>query len=118
MNDNLNNTEPHQTIEERLHLVLDDAKKGFCEGHENFEKQVQKSPTKAVLGAVAAGYVLHHLPVRALLVTQVRVLAALITPALFIYKAASLYDFVQKNRSRIGKNSNPGMQVDSERADH
>ncbi len=102
MNDQSNHSDSYKTMEERLHVVLDDAKKGIYEGHQKFEKQIQKSPTKAVLGAVAAGYVLHHMPVRAILVTQVRVLVALITPALFIYKAAGIYDFVHKQRLRKG----------------
>jgi len=49
-----------------------------------------------VLGAVAAGYLLHRLPVRAILVTQVRVLSALAPPALFFFGAAKLYEFLQR----------------------
>jgi hypothetical protein len=44
----------------------------------------------------AAGYLLNRLPVRAILVTQVRVLSALMPPALFLFGAAKLYDFLQR----------------------
>jgi hypothetical protein len=50
----------------------------------------------SVLGAAAAGYLLHRMPVRAILVTQVRVLSALTPPALFLFGAAKLYEFLQK----------------------
>lgn len=103
MNDDSIHTASYETMEERLHLVLDDAKKSFIEGRLKFENQIQKSPTKTVLGAVAVGYLLHHLPVRAMIVTQVRVLAALTTPALLIYKAAAIYDFFQRQKLRRGK---------------
>jgi hypothetical protein len=36
------------------------------------------------------------MPVRAILVTQVRVLTALTAPALFLYGAAKLYDLLQR----------------------
>jgi hypothetical protein len=39
---------------------------------------------------------LHRLPVRAILITQVRVLSALAPPALFLYGAVKLFCFLQR----------------------
>lgn len=48
-----------------------------------------------MLGAVTAGYLLHRMPVRAILVTQVRVLAALTPTALWVFGAFRLCDFLK-----------------------
>ncbi len=48
-----------------------------------------------MLAAVAAGYCLHRLPVRSLLVSQVRLLAALTPPALLAIGAAKLCEYLQ-----------------------
>ena len=60
------------------------------------KEYVRRNPVPVVLGAVAFGYVLHRLPVRAILVTKVRVLSALTPPALLLFGAAKLYDFLQR----------------------
>lgn len=83
-------------MEEGVNLLLSNARQSLRHRYRKCEKEIRKSPTTAVLGAVAAGYLLHRMPVRAILVTQVRVLSALTPPALFLYGAAKLYDFVQK----------------------
>jgi hypothetical protein len=75
---------------------LCDARQSLRHRYEECEKAIRKSPTTSVLGAVAAGYLLHRLPVRAILVTQVRVLSALAPPALFLFGAAKLYEFLQR----------------------
>ncbi|MCB1129900.1 MAG: hypothetical protein KDN05_02150 [Verrucomicrobiae bacterium] len=48
----------------------------------------RESPGKAMLAAGAAGYVLHWLPLRALLVAKLRLTMKLLPPALFVYGAA------------------------------
>lgn len=48
---------------------------------EKVQKQVQKSPGKAVLVSMGIGYVLHRLPVRSLLATNLKLLWALAPPA-------------------------------------
>lgn len=76
--------------------MLSNAKQCINHRYERCQNRIRSSPTKSVIGAVAAGYFLHRLPVRAILVTQVRMLSALTPPALVIFGAAKLYDFLQK----------------------
>ncbi len=83
-------------MEEGVNVLLNNARQGIRQRKQNCERQIRKSPTTAVLGAVAVGYLLHRLPVRAILVTQVRVLSALTPPGLFLFGAAKLFDFLQR----------------------
>jgi len=90
-------TEIHQppTIEQGINSLLDDARNKVCRTSEHYRERVRQSPGTAVLAAVAAGYCLHRLPVRSLLVSQVRLLAALAPPALLAIGAAKLCEFLQ-----------------------
>lgn len=83
-------------MEEMVGVSLCNARQGIRHRYQKCENQIRKSPTTSVLGAAAVGYLLHRLPVRAILVTQVRVLSALTSPALFLFGAAKLYDFLQR----------------------
>ena len=83
-------------MEEGINVLLCNAKQGIRHRYQQCQNHIRKSPTTAVLAAVAAGYLLHRLPVRAILVTQVRVLSALAPPALFFFGAAKLYEFLQR----------------------
>lgn len=86
---------PAPTIEEGVNALITDAKRNVCQRYGHFEQQVRESPGKAILLAVAAGYCLHRLPVRALLVSQVRLMAALAPPTLLAFGAAKLCEFLQ-----------------------
>jgi len=99
MNDPSNNPEEPLSIEKLVHVSLCNARQGMRDRFQKCEDRIRMSPTASVLGAVAAGYLLHRLPVRAILVTQVRVLSALAPPALFLFGAAKLYDFLQRRES-------------------
>ncbi len=79
---------------ELLSSSLRDVRQRTRRRYQEFENQIRKSPTTSLLGAVAVGYLLQRMPVRAILVTQVRVLAALTPPALFLFGAAKLYEFL------------------------
>ena len=83
-------------MEEGVNVLLCNARQGIRHRYQRCQHQIRKSPMTAVLGAVAAGYLLHRLPVRAILVTQVRVLSALAPPALILFGAAKLYEFFQR----------------------
>ena len=63
------------------------------------EDLIRNSPTASVLGAVGVGYLLHRMPVRAILVTEVRILSALAPPALFLFGAAKFLALLQKEQS-------------------
>lgn len=82
-------------MEEGINVLLCNAQQGIRQRYQQFQNQIRKSPTTAVLGAVATGYLLHRLPVRAIAVTQVRVLSALAPPALFLFGTAKLYEFLR-----------------------
>jgi hypothetical protein len=77
---------------------LRNAQHGIRARYQKCQNQIRKSPTSAVLGAVVVGYLLHLLPVRAILVTKVRVLSALTPPVLFLLGAAKLYEFLQRQK--------------------
>lgn len=85
-------------MEEGVHVLLCNARQGIRQRHQKCENRVRESPTSSVLGAVAVGYLLHLMPVRAILVTQVRVLTALTPPALYLFGSAKLYDFLQRQK--------------------
>jgi hypothetical protein len=82
-------------MEEGVSVMLNNARQGIRHRYEKCENRIRKSPASSVLGAVAVGYFLHRMPVRAILVTQVRMLAALTPPTLLLYGAAKLYEFLQ-----------------------
>ena len=48
---------------------------------EKVEDEVRKSPTKALLVAAGLGFILHRLPVRSILATNLKLLWALAPPA-------------------------------------
>ena len=83
-------------MEDGVNVLLCNAQQGIRHRYQQCQNQIRKSPMTAVLGALAAGYLLHRLPVRAILVTQVRVLSALAPPALFLFGAAKLCEFLQR----------------------
>ena len=96
MNDGANDPATPMSMEEGVKVLLSNARQGLRHRYQKCQMRIRKSPTTAVLGAVAVGYILHRLPVRAILVAQVRVLSALTPPALFLFGAAKLYAFLQK----------------------
>lgn len=96
MNDPLESQAAPLTLEEGVHALLSNAKQDLRHRYQRCENRIRRSPATAVLGAVAAGYFLHRMPVRAIVVTQVRVLSALTPPALLLFGAAKLYEFLQR----------------------
>ena len=96
MNEPTNHPATPLSLEEGLEELLCNARQEIRSRYQKCENQIQKSPKSAVLGAALVGYLLHRMPVRAILVTQVRVFSALIPPALFLFGAAKLYEFLRK----------------------
>ena len=90
-------------MEEGIKVLFCNAQQGIRHRYLQCQNQIRKSPMTAVLGAVAAGYLLHRLPVRAILVTQVRVLSALAPPALLLLGAVKLYEFLQRQERTTRK---------------
>jgi hypothetical protein len=83
-------------IEEMAKASLHHVQEDMRHRYQELEDRVRQCPTTSVLGAAAVGYLLHRLPLRAILVTKVRVLSALAPPVLFLYGAAKIYEYLQK----------------------
>jgi len=92
MNSPSNQPGEPQSIEELGNTLLANAKQSIHRNYEECEQCIRNSPTKSVLSALAAGYFLHRLPVRSILV-------ALAPPAIFVFGAVKLYEFLQKQES-------------------
>jgi len=84
------------SVEEGVNVLLGNARQNIRHRYQECEERVRRSPTTSLLAAVAVGYCLHRLPVRSILVAQVRLLSALAPPALFVYGAAKVCEFLQK----------------------
>lgn len=84
------------TVEQGVNALVGDVKRKVTDTYADCEQCVRQSPGKAILLAVAAGYCLHRLPVRSILVTQVRLISALAPPALLAFGAAKLCEYLQE----------------------
>lgn len=99
MNDQPNNPPEFQSVENGLSVLLDRTQRDIRQRYHRCEERIRRSPATAVLGATAVGYLLHRMPVRAILLTQVRVLSALTPPALLLFGAAKLYEILQRKQA-------------------
>lgn len=99
MSDLSNQLQTQMSLEDGVKIMLHNARQGISHRFHECENRVRRSPTTAVVGAVAVGYLLHRLPMRAILVTQVRVLTALTPPVLLMFGAAKLYEFLQRQET-------------------
>jgi len=84
------------TVEQGVAALVQDAKEHLRSRYEACERCVTESPGKAILTAVAAGYVLHRLPLKAIVVANARILASLTGPALLAFGAAKACEYLQK----------------------
>lgn len=98
MNDHANDPLESPSVEQSVCHLLNKARQDLRQRCHRCEDRIRQSPATAVLGATAAGYLLHRLPVRAILLTQVRVLSALTPPALLLFGAAKLYEVLQRQQ--------------------
>jgi len=96
MNDIPNNPVSPVSVEEMVHVSLCNVRQDICHRFHKCEDRIRKSPAASVLGAAGIGYLLNRLPLRAIVVTQVRVLSALAPPVLFLIGAAKIYDYLQR----------------------
>ena len=96
MNHPSNDPAEPMSVEQMVNTTVSSVRQSIRQRREKCESRIRESPTASVLGAVGVGYILHRLPVRAILVTQVRVLSALAPPALFLFGAAKILGFLQR----------------------
>lgn len=71
------------------------------------EEQVRKSPSSALLCAVAVGYLLRNLPIAALVSGVMRLLLALVRPAAFLFIAAKLFEILQREAKKSARTNPP-----------
>lgn len=95
------------TVEQGVNALVGDVKHKACQTYDHFEQRVRQSPTQSILIAVASGYLLHRLPVRSLLVSQVRLMAALAPPTLLAFGAAKFCEFLQSKARDAGSTRSP-----------
>lgn len=95
-------TDPHSvpSVDDGIRSVLHSGKEKTLDCLERWEDRVRKHPVEAVLGAVAVGCLLHRLPVRSILVANVKLVSALAPPALLAYGAAKLCEVLQKKSAK------------------
>ncbi len=98
MNDSSNLTGSPHSMEEGIRDLLCNARKSIRMQQAKCENHARESPGCALLGAVAAGYLLHRLPLRAILLTNVRIVAALAPPALILFGTARIIDFLHTHK--------------------
>ncbi len=99
MNETPNTPATSVSMEEMVNVSLRNVRQNIRQRYQQCENRIQRSPAASVLGAVAAGYLLHRMPVRAILITQVRVLSALVPPALLLFGAAKIYEYLQRQEA-------------------
>lgn len=95
MNDSSTDPQTPLSIEDGVKTLFADACQGIKRRREDCEDRIRRSPVQSVLGAAAIGYFLHRMPMRAILVANVRVLSALTPPALLLFGTAKLYEYFQ-----------------------
>lgn len=101
MNDETTPTPPEASVEGGLAAIATDMKESLRHQVACCERKIREQPLKAMGVALAAGYCMHRLPIRLILVTKIRVLAALAPPALLAIGAAKLCETLQcKGSSR------------------
>lgn len=83
-------------MEKTINACIGRAQQTLHRKYTDCKHRIRQSPTSCVLGAVAAGYCLNRLPVRALVVANVRLISALAKPALVLFGAAKAYEFLQR----------------------
>jgi hypothetical protein len=89
-------TSSSASIDAGIDNMIHKAEESIARCVHDCEDFVRQSPTKAVLGALAAGYLLRHLPLRSILIAKVRLITALAPPALVLYGAAKVYEYLQE----------------------
>ncbi len=88
-------TTPDDFAERGLRYTKDQ----FSDVMQQTEVYVRENPTKSVLYALGAGYILNCLPVGRVLGGLIRLLMLVLKPALLIYGATKLYKVSQQEEA-------------------
>lgn len=95
MSTDTNSVSP-STVDEGILSVCHSSKEKLKGRLAEWEDCVKQHPVKSIAAAVAAGALIHRLPVRSILAANVKVVGALLPPALFAYGAAKLCEILQQ----------------------
>lgn len=98
MNDPSSQQGPPQTVNEGIRRLARATGEGIRLQQLKCEDRVREYPGCALLAALAAGYLLYRLPVRAMVLTQVRVFSALASSLLVCRGAAALHDILWRRK--------------------
>ncbi len=96
---NPQNNDKVSKIEDGVNSLLSEAKHKICNKCETYEDRIRESPGKAVMIALGAGYCLNRLPIRSIVAANVRLIGALAPPALLVYGAAKVCEYLQQQGS-------------------
>src|SRR5690348_6384753 len=94
----MKNANSEQSLRSFEHLIQDQISNTRALIDDNVreaEAFVRRDPTKAILWAVGAGYLLRMLPVTAIINAFVRALLAMIRPAALLFGVAKVWDALQ-----------------------
>lgn len=85
----------HDAVGEKTGSVINNVKAKAADKRESYDAMVRQSPEKAVLTALAEGYVIHLLPIRGLVAVPLRLALFLAKPALLALGAVKACEIVQ-----------------------
>lgn len=102
-------TDPNHksSVDDGIQAIFDSGKKKVSHCLSDWETCVRKHPVQSLLGAVAAGYILHRLPLRSILLAKVRIATALAPPAILAYGAAKLCEILQEKGEPVPPSPDP-----------
>ncbi|WP_038171233.1 hypothetical protein [Verrucomicrobium sp. BvORR106] len=102
-----------KSIDRGVTGFLNEAQDTVRRQYAEVEDTVRRSPAASLATAVAVGYFLHRLPLRAIINANLRIVSALAPPALFLFGAAKVYEMVKEEseaarlRREFDLNSSP-----------
>lgn len=85
-----------KSIDRGVTGLLNEAQDTVRRQYAEVEETVRRSPAASLATAVAVGYFLHRLPLRAIINANLRIVSALAPPALFLFGAAKVYEMVKE----------------------
>ncbi len=82
------------SIDETLGKGVQNACQALDATRKDCEEQIRSAPLSSVLVAALIGYVLHFLPIGLIVRLKIRIFLALLRPALLLFGAYKLYEFI------------------------
>ena len=91
-----NGADAPRSLEDGIAAAVHRAQDGLVEQYHHAEQAVRRSPGSSLVAAALLGFFARNIPAGALLSGLLRLAAALLRPALFLYVAAKVYDLFQQ----------------------